>query len=104
MIRKAFLMEVNEGSQREYEARHNPVWEELESMLKQHGVNNYSIYLDPHSNQLFGYAEVENEEQWANIASTDICQKWWAHMKDIMPFTSDNRPKAAELREVFHMD
>jgi len=30
MIRKAFVMSVNAGSQAEYERRHNPVWPELE--------------------------------------------------------------------------
>jgi N-sulfoglucosamine sulfohydrolase len=69
-IRKAFVMSVNPGSEHEYENRHNPIWPDLEKVLKDHGVSNYSIFLDPETHRLFGYAEVEDEEQWAAIAPT----------------------------------
>ena len=65
--RKAFVMSVNAGAEHEYEKRHNPIWPELEKVLKDHGVSNYSIFLHPETRQLFGYAEIENEEQWALI-------------------------------------
>jgi L-rhamnose mutarotase len=39
----------------------------LEKVLKDHGVSNYSIFLHPETRQLFGYAEVQSEVQWALI-------------------------------------
>ena len=45
--RKAFIMSVNAGAEEEYEERHNPIWPELEKVLKDHGVSNYSIFLHP---------------------------------------------------------
>lgn len=102
--RKAFVMSVNAGSEDEYEKRHSPIWPELEKVLKDHGVSNYSIFLHPETRQLFGYAEIESEEQWASIASTEVCQKWWKHMGDIMPSNPDHSPVSAPLREVFHLD
>ena len=48
--------------------------------------------------------EIEYEEMWAKIAETDICKKWWAHMKDVMPSNPDNSPVSKDLREVFHID
>lgn len=104
MIRKAFLMQVNADAHEEYERRHRPIWEELESTLKEHGVIDYSIYLEPATNQLFGYAEIESEERWAAIAETEVCKRWWAYMKDIMPSNADNSPISVELREVFHIE
>jgi L-rhamnose mutarotase len=104
MIRKAFLMSVNEDANEEYERRHRPIWEDLAVVLKDHGVSNYSIFLDAETNQLFGYAEIESEERWAAIAETDECHRWWAFMKDIMPSNADNSPVSVELKEVFHMD
>jgi len=104
MIRKAFLMSVNPKQHREYERRHRPIWKELEDTLRSHGAHNYSIYLDASTNQLFGYVEIESAERWSRIASTPICKKWWAHMKDVMPSNPDNSPVSRELREVFHMD
>ena len=104
MIRKAFVMSVNEGSEQEYEKRHRPIWPELEQVLRDHGVHNYSIFIDEQTRQLFGYAEIEDEARWAAIAQTPICQKWWVHMKELMPANPDNSPVSSTLREVFHID
>lgn len=103
MIRKAFVMSVNAGSETEYERRHRPIWPELEAVLQKHGVHNYSIYLHPETRQLFGYVEVEDEARWAAIASTPECQRWWKHMGDIMPSNPDHSPVSRELKEVFHL-
>ena len=104
MIRKAFIMNVNPDQHAEYARRHNPIWEELAQPLRDHGVHNYSIFLDEQTHQLFGYMEVEDEERQAQVAQTAICKKWWAYMKDIMPSNPDNSPKSKPLREVFHLD
>ena len=85
------------------ERRHRPIWEELERTLVQHGVQTYSIYLDPETSDLFGYVEVEDEARWTAIAQTDVCRRWWRHMREIMPANADDSPVARELREVFHL-
>ena len=103
MIRKAFVMSVNAGQEAEYERRHRPIWKELEDVLKAHGVRSYSIFIHPQTRQLFGYAELEDEKRWNAIASTDVCRRWWAHMKEVMPSNPDNSPVSLELREVFHL-
>ena len=103
MIRKAFVMSVHEGREQEYEQRHNPIWPELEAVLKAHGVHNYSIFLDPATRQLFAYAEIEDEVRWAAIAATPECRRWWHHMADVMPSNPDASPVAGDLREVFHL-
>ena len=104
MIRKAFLMKVNSDAHDEYERRHRPIWTELETVLTHHGVSNYSIFLEAETSQLFAFVEIESEELWAKIAETEVCRKWWAFMKDIMPSNIDNSPISVELREVFHLD
>jgi len=103
MIRKAFLMKVDPERHEEYKKRHSPIWAELKAVLKEHGANNYSIYLEPKSSSLFGYVEVEDEAKWNAISSTPICKKWWAHMKEIMPSNPDNSPVSIDLEEVFHL-
>ena len=103
MIRKAFVMQVNEGQEKEYEKRHSPIWPELEETLRSHGAHNYSIFLHPETRQLFGYVEIEDEARWHKIAQTDICRKWWAYMKEVMPSNPDNSPVSTELAEVFHL-
>ena len=104
MIRKAFVMSVHEARQEEYEKRHSPIWADLHRTLKDHGVHNYSIFLHPETRHLFAYVEIEDEARWNAVADTDVCRKWWAHMRDVMPANPDNSPVSVELREVFHID
>jgi L-rhamnose mutarotase len=104
MIRKAFVMQVNPDRQEEYCRRHNPIWPELQAVLKSHGVHNYSIFLEPAASQLFAYVELEDEARWVRVAETAVCRKWWAHMREIMPSNPDNGPLSKDLEEVFHID
>jgi L-rhamnose mutarotase len=104
MKRKAFVMSVNIGMAEEYQRRHSPIWPELESTLKDHGVLSYSIFLDRATRQLFAYAEIEDEERWSAIAQTEVCKRWWTYMKEIMPSNPDHSPVSCELTELFHID
>lgn len=104
MLRKAFRMSVHPGREQEYERRHRPIWPELEETLLEHGVFTYSIFLDEATNTLFGYVEIESEERWAAIARTDVCRRWWSHMRELMPANPDDSPVSLELREVFHVE
>ncbi|HVN82652.1 MAG TPA: L-rhamnose mutarotase [Terriglobia bacterium] len=104
MLRRAFLMRVHPDQHLEYQRRHNPIWPELEQALKSHGVHNYSIFLDRENSRLFAYVEIEDEARWNAIAQTEVCQRWWRHMKSIMPSNPDNSPESKGLVEVFHLD
>ena len=61
-------------------------------------------FIDESTHQLFGYAEIESEERWAAIAQSEICRKWWNHIKDIMPSNPDGSPASRNLREVFYLE
>ena len=104
MLRKAFRMTIHPGQRAEYERRHQPIWRELEDTLIQHAVRTYSIYLDPESLDLFGYVEIEDEALWAAVAGTEVCRRWWRHMREIMPSNPDDSPISRELQEVFHIE
>jgi L-rhamnose mutarotase len=104
VIRKAFRMAVNPQETVEYERRHSPLWPELQSVLRAHGVHDYSIFLDETDGSLFGYVEIEDEARWDAIAQTEVCRRWWTYMRDIMPTNPDDSPRSVPLREVFHLD
>ncbi|MFA7345875.1 MAG: L-rhamnose mutarotase [Terrimicrobiaceae bacterium] len=104
MIRKAFVMSVFPGKESEYAERHARVWPELLQTLKQHGVSNYSIFLDEQTSQIFAYLEIESEAEFAAIAGTDVCKRWWEHMAEIMPSNDDNSPIVRNCRHVFHLE
>ena len=104
MIRKAFVMQVNANAHEEYQRRHSPIWPELESVLKAHGAHHYAIYLDKERNLLFATVEIESEERWDAGANTEVGQRWWKYMTDVMLANSDISPVSAELKEVFYLD
>jgi L-rhamnose mutarotase len=78
-------------------------WPEMGQMLKEHGAHNYCISLLPETNQLFAYVEIESEERWAAVASTEICKKWWKWMEEYIVFNDDGTPKGTPLKEMFFL-
>lgn len=104
LIRKAFLMKLRPGSEHEYRKRHDPIWPELHATLKEHGVHNYSIFLESNSGNLFAYVEIESESAWEKIAETEVCRRWWKSMSELMLTNADDSPQSIALREVFHID
>ena len=104
MIRKAFKMYLNTGCARQYEKRHNELWDEMKVMINEYGGHNYSIFLDDETNVLYGYIEIEDEEKWSQSADTDINRKWWDYMAPLMKVNPDNSPVCDDLRCVFHLD
>ncbi|MFB9136484.1 L-rhamnose mutarotase [Vibrio sp. AK197] len=103
LIRKAFVMQLNQGCKAEYQKRHNEIWPELVKELKAHGGHNYSIFFHQATHQLFGYVEIEDEALWQQVAETPACQEWWAFMQDIMATNADNSPQSLELESVFYL-
>lgn len=102
--RLAFKMHLNEGQKEEYIKRHDALWPELKQLLKDAGVSEYSIFLDEESNTLFAFQKVTGDGGSQDLGQTEIVQKWWAYMADIMHTHEDNSPISVELDEVFYME
>ncbi len=104
MNRLAFKMYLNEGQKDEYKKRHNEIWPELKKLLKDAGVSEYSIFLDEETNILFAFQKVNGDSGSQDLGKTEIVQKWWKFMADIMITNPDNSPVSIELEEVFYME
>jgi len=104
MKRVAFKMHLNEGQKEEYKKRHDEIWPELKKLLKESGVSEYSIFLDEETNILFAFQKVSGDGGSQDLGKTEIVQKWWAFMKDIMKSNPDNSPVSIPLEEVFYME
>ncbi len=64
--------------------RHDELWPEMRTALREHGVIDYSIYLDPSTSLLFGYLVIEDEKLWEKNGKYIYQSKWWKYMEDIM--------------------
>lgn len=103
MQRLAFKMYLNEGQKEVYKKRHSELWPELRQLLKEAGVSEYSIFLDEETNILFAFQKVSGEGGSQDLGQTQVVQKWWAFMADVMKTNPDNSPVSIELEEVFYM-
>jgi L-rhamnose mutarotase len=103
MQKLAFKLKLNHGQEAEYKRRHDVIWPELEQLLKETGISNYSIFLDESTLDLFGVLDIENPEKMDDLPNHPLMQKWWAYMADIMEVNDDNSPKSVSLKNVFYM-
>ena len=103
MQRYAFKMHLDPGKEAEYRARHDAIWPELKTLLREAGIANYSIHLDRETHTLFAYLERRDGHAMAGLSSHPVMRRWWAHMRDVMTTKDDGAPVAEELTEVFHM-
>jgi len=103
MKRLAFVMKLLPGFEGEYERRHLALWPGLVTLLKQSGVSEYSIFLDPLTLNLFAFLHVDDEALWNDLPLQEIMQQWWYYMKDIMETHTDHSPAARPLKEVFYL-
>ena len=103
MSRLAFKMHLNEGQKEAYIKRHNEIWPELKKLLKDSGVSEYSIFLDEDTNTLFAFQKVSGDGGSQDLGKTEIVQRWWAYMADIMETNPDNSPVSTALEEVFYL-
>ena len=103
MHRVAFKMKLFKGFEEEYKKRHDELWPELEQLLKETGISEYSIFLDPETNSLFGILKAEDPKALDNLPSKPVMQRWWSFMKDIMESNPDNSPVSIPLKEVFYL-
>ena len=104
MKRVAFKMHLNEGQKAEYIKRHNEIWPELKTLLKDAGVSEYSIFLEEETNTLFAFQKVSEDGGSQDLGQTEIVKKWWKFMADIMKTNPDNSPVTVPLEEVFYME
>lgn len=88
MARYAWKGIILPGKLPEYIRRHDNIWPELKTLLKEAGIHNYTIWNI--GNDLFGYYECDSIEFASKTqADSPIVAKWDAYMKDVMVMEKD---------------
>ncbi len=104
MQRVAFKMQLKPGFEAEYRRRHDAIWPELVKTLREAGISDYSIFLDPETLVLFGVQRLAPGSSSDKLPGKAIMRRWWDYMKDLMDTNPDGSPVAKDLVEVFHID
>lgn len=103
MHRRAFIMKLHKGCETEYQKRHDAIWPELQLLLKESGIQEYSIFLEEATGTLFGYLQTNEPENQHKLRQHPVMQRWWHFMKDIMDVNEDESPVSIPLKEVFYL-
>lgn len=103
MQRLAFKMKLYPGYEAEYKKRHDELWPDLEALLKETGISEYSIFLDEETHCLFGVLKADDPAKMDSLPDHPVMRKWWAYMADIMESNADNSPVSIPLKEVFFL-
>jgi L-rhamnose mutarotase len=104
MKRAAFKMKLRPGYAEEYKKRHDAIWPELKKLLRDAGIHDYSIFLDEETNTLFAVQKIDGNAGSQDLGKTEIVQRWWAYMADIMETNPDDSPVSIPLPEVFYLE
>lgn len=88
-----------------YKKRHDEIWPEMISVLKEAGICNYTIFAD--GNELFGYYECQKGVAFADRvqAESPVLDRWNAYMKDILELEMDAQTGAQpQMEELFRLE
>jgi L-rhamnose mutarotase len=99
----AFRMILKPGAAEEYRRRHDAIWPELAALLREAGIEDYSIHLDPETNHLLAVLWRREGHTMDALPEHPVMRRWWAHMADIMATNPDGSPATVPLATVFHL-
>lgn len=99
----AFTMRLKPGQAAEYERRHDAIWPELVTLLKEAGISDYSIFLDEETGMLFAVLRRTHRHKMDLLPTQEVMRRWWAYMADLMATNPDGSPVTLPLRRVFHL-
>lgn len=107
MERICFLLKVKKDRIDEYKRRHETVWPEMLSALRETGWRNYSLFLRE-DGLLVGYVEITTdfEHGRAEMTKKEVNARWQKEMAEFFDALDGTTPDEtmAKLEEVFHLD
>lgn len=104
MERYAWQAVLKPGMREEYQRRHDEIWPELVTVLKEAGIENYSIWNV--GDWLFGYYECGKGKEFAasTQAASAVVARWNEYMKDVMEMPLDPETGAQpQLKPMFYL-
>lgn len=112
MKRYGSVIQLKEDRIREYVELHADAWPKVLEMIKDCGIQNYSIYMRklPDGNHyLFSYFEYVGDDfdaDMAKMAADETTQKWWEVCKPCHEPLPDRKEGQwwSDMEEVFHLD
>ena len=104
MERLCFTFELHEGAEDEYKRRHDAIWPELVSAIKEAGLSNYSLFR--RGTQVVAYVEADPDvaTAFALVGASEHNARWSEWFEDLIVNLTDAKGQLISLQEVWHLD
>jgi L-rhamnose mutarotase len=102
--RFAFILRLREGAAEAYEQAHQEVWPEMQDMLKNGGISEYSIFR--RDNLLFlTFTAPDFETTWSQFDNHPVNLRWQQVMAPLFVPNEDLQPgeRFPMMKEVFYL-
>ncbi len=99
----AVRMQLKPGAVDEYKRQHDAIWPDLAKLLSEHGICDYSIFLDETDLSLFAVLKLAPNNRRSALPSHPLMRQWWQLMAPLMEVEADMQPKEQALVPVFHL-
>ena len=102
--RYAFMLRLREGAAEAYEKAHREVWPEMQDMLKDGGISEYSIFR--RGNFLFlTFKAADFEATWSQFDNHPVNLRWQKMMVPLFAPNEDLRlgERLPMMEEVFYL-
>lgn len=98
--RRAWTMELSEGSEAAYEEAHAGIWPELLEQMKANGIVRFYLYRS--GTTIFAFQERNQPFGSTAIPANELTLRWWRKMAPLMKNAGDqHQPLHTPLNEVF---
>lgn len=99
----AFRMQLKPGCIDEYRRRHDEIWPELAALLRDAGMREYRIFVDPGTHSLFAILDRPQSTEIERLPANPVMRRWWDYMADLMEVDATHRPLEYALEQVFYL-
>ncbi|ONI46667.1 L-rhamnose 1-epimerase [Candidatus Epulonipiscioides saccharophilum] len=107
MQRYGQVIKVKPDQIENYKYHHKNSWPEINAMIKECNIQNYSIYLkDDFLFSYFEYVGSDYDSDMAKMAADKKTQEWWDLVKPYQTPLETKQPGEwwADMEEVYHLD
>lgn len=104
MERFCFTFEIYPGTEDEYKRRHDEIWPELVTAIKEGGISNYSLFR--RGTTIIAYCECEPDAAtaFAKVGESEANTRWSTWFEDVIVSLTDEQGELFTAQEVWHLD
>jgi L-rhamnose mutarotase len=104
MERACFTFEIHPGKEDEYRRRHDEIWPEMVTDIREAGLRNYSLFR--RGSQIVAYAECHPDiaTAFAKLGESEVNARWAKWFEDVIVTLTDDNGNLRLHGEVWHLD